>query len=114
MKAKAKTTAEQTTARELPKTFQGARVMRGLGMKSNELDALTEKRALEGFDATREMWIVIADSALKDLEGTTEIKGFSDKDIAIRFAQARAHGNVDHRVLRVTDQVLVIGTLNDL
>ena len=47
-------------------------------------------------------------------QGAADIKGFSDKNTAIRFAQARAHGNVDHRVLRVPDQVLVVGTLNDL
>jgi hypothetical protein len=102
------------TAKGLPKMFRGARVMRGLGMKSDELDTLTEKSALDGFDATREMWLIVEDGALKDLDGATEIKGFSDKSAAIRFAQARAHGNIDHRVLRVTDQVLVVGTLNNL
>jgi hypothetical protein len=85
-----------------------------MGMKADELDTLTEKSALDDFDATREMWIIVEDGALKDLDGCTEIKGFSDRDAAIRFAQARANGNIDHRVLRVTDQVLVVGTLNDL
>jgi hypothetical protein len=88
--------------------------VRGLGMKSDELDTFTEKKAMDGFDAKREMWIVVEDRALDDLDNTVEIKGFSDKDNAIRFAQARANGNVDHRVLRVTDQVLVVGTMNEL
>ena len=100
--------------KSLPKTFRGAEVVRGLGMKSDELDTFTEKKAMDGFDAKREMWIVVEDWALDDLDNTVEIKGFSDKDNAIRFAQARANGNVDHRVLRVTDQVLVVGTMNEL
>ena len=31
-----------------------------------------------------------------------------------RFAQAMSHGNVDHRVLRVVAQTLVVATENDL
>jgi hypothetical protein len=49
-----KVKAKKTTAKELPKTFRGARGMRGLGMKSNARAPLTEKSALDGFDATRE------------------------------------------------------------
>lgn len=98
----------------LPKTWRGAEVVRGSGMKSDDLDTFLEKKALDGFDAKRAMWIVVEDGALDDLDDSVEIKGFADKDDAIRFAQARANGNVDHRVLRVTDQVLVVGTMNDL
>lgn len=111
MKAKTKTTK---TMKTLPNIFRGAAVWRGLGMKSNKLDTFIEKKAMDNFDATRAMWIVVADGSLKDLAAPAEIKGFADRNDAIRFAQARANGNIDHRVLRVTDQVLVVGTLNDL
>lgn len=111
MKAK-KTTKK--TAKALPKTFQGAKVVRGLGMKSDELDTFTEEKALDGFNATGAMWIVVADGVLEDHGSASEVTGFLDKNAAIRFAQARANGNIDHRVLRVTDQVLVVGTQNDL
>ena len=103
-----------TKKKALPKTFRGAKVVRGLGMKSDELDTLIEEKAMDSFDATREMWVVVEDRTLEDLDGLAEVKGFADKEAAIRFAKARAKGNVDHRVLRVTDQVLVVGTLNDL
>lgn len=112
MKAKAK--AKETKMKPLPKIWRGAEVVRGQGMKSDDLDTFLEEKALDGFDAKRGMWIVVEDRALEDLDDSAEIKGFLDKDDAIRFAQARSNGNVDHRVLRVTDQVLVVGTMNDL
>lgn len=100
--------------KKLPKTFQGAEVVRGLGMKSKQLDNLVDKKALDAFEAKRPMWIVVEDKALEDPDGSVQIKGFRDKDDAIRFACACANGNVDHRVLQVTDQVLVVATLNEL
>lgn len=105
---------QEKKAKPLPKTFRGADVVRGLGMKSEDLDLFTERKALDVFDATREMWIVIEDGALEDIDDSVEVKGFANKDDAVRFAQARANGNVDHRVLRVTDQVLVVATMNEL
>ena len=116
MKAKTKGVKAKAAkaAKPLPKTWRGAEVVRGRGMDSDELDTFLDKKAMDGFDAKREMWIVVEDKALEDLDDSVEIKGFSDKDDAIRFAQARANGNVDHRVLKVTDQVLVVGTMNDL
>ena len=100
--------------KDLPKTFRGAEVVRGEGMNSDKLDTFVERKAMDGFDATKDMWIVIEDKALEDVDDSVEVKGFSNKAEAIRFAQARAHGNVDHRVLRVTEQVLVIATMNEL
>lgn len=100
--------------KKLPKKFQGAEVVRGLGMNSDKLDNFVDKKALDVFDATRAMWIVVEDKVLEDPYGSTRIKGFIDKDDAIRYARALANGNVDHRVLRVTDQVLVVATDNDL
>jgi hypothetical protein len=100
--------------KSLPKTFRGAKVVSGKSMKADALDTLIEKKALDGFYPTRELWIVIEDRALEDTEGTSEIKGFSDSKAAIRVAQALSNGNIDHRVLRVTDQVLVVGTMNTL
>lgn len=100
--------------KKLPKKFQGAEVVRGLGMNHDKLHVFLESHALDQFDAMREMWLVIEDKALGDLDGSVEVKGFDNKEDAVRFARARSNGNVDHRVLRVTDQVLVIATDNDL
>ena len=99
---------------QLPKKFQGAEVVRGEGMNIKELDRFLERRAMDGFDATADMWIVIENNALEDIDDSVEVKGFDNKAEAVRFAQARSKGNVDHRVLRVTEQVLVVATDNDL
>ncbi len=98
----------------LPKKFRGAAVVRGLGMNYKEFDRFTAKKAMDSFDATREMWVVVENNALEDLDDHVEVKGFATKDDAVRYAQARANGNVDQRVLRVTDQVLVVATRNEL
>jgi len=100
--------------KRLPKMFRSAEIVRGLGMKAALLDALVEKKALYQFDATCAMWIVVEDKALEDLDGSQRVKGFTTKADAVRYARACANGNVDHRVLRVTDQVLVVATLNEL
>ena len=106
--------APKKPTKPLPNTFRGATVVRGAGMNSDQLDAFTERRAMDGFDATGDMWAVVEDKALEDLDASVELKGFDNKDDAVRFAQARANGNVDHRVLRITEQVLVVATWNDL
>jgi hypothetical protein len=100
--------------KKLPKKFQGAAVVRGLGMKSADLDKFTERKALDQFDATRNMWIVVENGALEDPDASTQIKGFSSEEDAVCYARAMASGNVDHRVLRVTAQTLVVATDNDL
>jgi hypothetical protein len=100
--------------KKLPKTYQGAEVARGLGMNFDALDTFIDKKAMDNFDATREMWIVVEDKALEDIDSSVEIKGFASKANAVRFARARSKGNVDHRVLRVTEQVLVVATDNEL
>ena len=112
-----KTTAKKpSVSKKLPEKFRGAVVVRGGdgGMSFKKLDAFVERNALEQFDATRDMWIVIEDRALEDLDNSVEVKGFATKDDALVYAQARANGNIDHRVLRVTEQVLVVATMNEL
>jgi Arc/MetJ-type ribon-helix-helix transcriptional regulator len=83
-------------------------------MNSDKLETFIERNALDRFDATRDMWVVIEDSTLEDLDNSVEVKAFSSKADAVRYARARANGNVDHRVLRVTEQVLVVATRNEL
>lgn len=99
--------------KRLPKTYRGAEVVRGLGMNADKLDAFIDRNATDIFDAMGDMWIVVEDRAL-DFDNSVEVKGFASKAEAVRYARARANGNVDHRVLRVTEQVLVVATLNDL
>lgn len=99
--------------KQLPKTFRGAEVVRGLGMDGDELDELVLRKAYDQFDATQETFLVVENGALEDEMGVV-IRCFADRDVALRYARAMACGNVDHRVLRVTDQVLVVATRNEL
>lgn len=99
--------------KRLPKTYRGAEVVRGLGMNGDKLDAFVERNAVDCFDAMSDMWIVVENRAL-DPANDVEVKGFASKAEAIRYARARSNGNVDHRVLRVTEQVLVVATDNEL
>ena len=99
--------------KKLPKTFRGAVVARGLGMKSAQLDTLIEKKALDQFDATKDTYLVVEDKALEDDFGVV-VRCFMSEAEALRYARAMACGNVDHRVLRVIAQTLVVATRNEL
>lgn len=101
-------------SKKLLRRFKGAAVVRGLGMNAAKLDALVEREALDNFDATRDTFIVLPDNMLNDGSGFSEVRCFADERVAIRYARASSNGNVDHRVLRVTQQTLVIGTDNEL
>lgn len=90
----------------LPKTFRGAEVVRGLGMNHEKFDAMITRESLDQFDAMRDTWLVVSNEALQD-SGFSEPRCFQDKEDAVRYAQAMANGNIDHRVLRVTEHVLV-------
>lgn len=114
MRTVKKRLSKRAVTKQLPKTFQGAEVVRGLGIISDDLEKHLDRNALDQFDATRDMWIVVQDSALEDLDDTVEVKGFATKDDALVFARARSNGNIDHRILRVTEQVLVVATRNSL
>ncbi len=96
---------------KLSKKWRGAEVVRGLSMHYEKLDALVETHALVEWDATRPLYVVVADLCLDD---HSDVRAFIDRDKALRYARACANGNVDQRVLRVTEQVLVVATDNDL
>lgn len=98
--------------KKLPKKFQGADVVRGQGMHYKKFDDLVEKKAVDQFDATKEMYLVVTDDALGGSHG--DVRGFADEASALRVARAMSFGNVDHRVLRITRQTLVVATENDL
>lgn len=104
----------QKSTRPLPATFRGAAVIRGEGMNADEFDTFLERRARDAFDADRDNWLVVEDRALHDIDGSTRILVFNDKADAIKCAKGLSNGNVDHRVIKLTDQILVIGTYNDL
>ncbi len=99
--------------KKLPKKFQGAAVIRGLGMKGDKLDDLIEKKALDQFNATKETFLVVENGALEDDMGVV-VRCFADEAVAVRYARAMGSGNVVHRVLRITGQTLVIATRNEL
>jgi hypothetical protein len=98
---------------KLPKMFQGAAVVRGLGMHEDELEALEEK-SLKSFDATQETFLVIEDDSLGDDSGCGTARCFLDREDAIGYARALAAGNVNQRVLRVSGHTLVVATDNKL
>ena len=97
---------------KLPKKLGGADVIRALPMHHAKCDRLVEKKALDQFDAKTDLYLVVNESALEGLYPDT--RAFRDKKDAIRYARALGNGNVDHRVLRVTEQTLVVATENDL
>lgn len=101
---------------KLPKKFRGADVVRGKGMNGKMLDEFVQSNALDQFDALRETYLVIEDGALEDghRDRGVVVRCFRDKDDALSYAQAMAAGNIDHRVLRVTGQTLVVATHNEL
>lgn len=98
---------------KLPKTFGGARVVRGLGMKYDAFEKLRETHSLDSWDATQTTYVVVPDR-IDDGYTHVEVAYFLDEAKAIRYARALSCGNVDHRVLTITDQVLVVATDNDL
>jgi len=100
--------------KKLPETFAGARVVRGLGMRAEAYDALVETHAFAEFSDARgrDVYLVIEDAALDD--GVfMELRLFADYDKALRCARAQASGNMNQRVLKVTEQTLVVGTESD-
>ena len=98
----------------LPATFAGADVLGGKAMDADDLDELLEEHALDEFITAPEgVYLVVDDNALQ-LGRAMQPTLFLDRDKAIRCAQARSNGNVDHRVLKVTEQVLIVGTDNEL
>lgn len=103
---------KKAPVKKLPKTFRGAPVVRGRGMDMEAFEELVETRALDQFDATRETFLVLDDRALAYVSGS-EVRCFSDKNIALRCARALGNGNVDQRVLRVCGQILVVATENE-
>lgn len=102
--------------RPLPRAFAGAAVVDGQGMMSSEIDKLIDKHALNEFYTQKDegVFLVVEDDALQDLDDSVSIKLFLKEDHAIRYAQSQASGNVNQRVLKVTDQTLVVATMNEL
>jgi hypothetical protein len=82
-------------------------------MNSDKLDDLILKESLDHFDAMKETFLVVENSALEDDMGVV-VRCFADEAVAVRYARALANGNVDHRVLRVSGQTLVVATGNEL
>lgn len=97
--------------KKLPKTWRGAAVVRGKGMHYKKYEALVETHALDVFEAERESWLVVRDDLTN---GLGPPKLFASYDRALAFARAESNGNVDHRVLRIDGQTLVVATENEL
>jgi hypothetical protein len=111
MKRSKKPPPRYVSRARLPKKIDGAYVIRALAMDYEKFNAL-KKKAIGQFDATADLYLVVDESALKDSMRNTY--AFREKNDAIRYARAVGNGNVDHRVLRVTEQMLVVATENAL
>lgn len=95
--------------KKLPKTFCGVPVARGRGLSSERFDELEHEKSCDdwpigGFYVVVPTWI----------DRITEMKVFKDKADAVTYAKGLSNGNVDHRVLRCTSELLVIATENEL
>ena len=99
--------------KKLPKTYQGAKVVRGRGMNSDQLDDFVEKKAYAEFLPNAPQWLVIEDRALEDRDGSTQVRVFGSERDALRCAKALANGNIDHRVIKLGRQTFVLGTMNE-
>ena len=110
---KKKRNLPKMVVKKLPKTFQGADVIRGRGMNNKAFESLIKRKAVDQFDATRETFLVLDNRALEH-GGGGEVRCFADRSSAVRYARGLAHGNVDQRVLRVCGQILVVATENEL
>lgn len=97
--------------KKLPKMFRGASVVRGKGMKMSAVEKLTGTHAVGAWSDSVKLFVVVADEMDQFF---SDVKAFTDKAKAIRFAQACSNGNVNHRVLTVTAQTLVVATENEL
>jgi hypothetical protein len=98
--------------RPLPEVHHGATVSRGRSLGQRALDRLVDRAERGWSPADLELYVVVPDVSLAD--ESCEIRAFRKFDDGLRFAQAMSHGNVDHRVLRVVAQTLVVATENDL
>lgn len=94
---------------KLPTSFRGVPVARGRGLDADRFDRLEEERACDGFP-DGEFFVVMPER----LDGLGDPKVFKSRTDAIAYAKALSNGNVDHRVLRASSELLVIGTENDL
>lgn len=99
---------------KLPKVWRGAEVVRGKAMDVDDMDSLLERMAMDEFDASAPMYIVMDDNALNEVEQSSYVRAFRKKSDALKYARGCGHGNVDQRVLTVTAQTLVVATDNDL
>lgn len=96
----------------LPATYRGAKVVRGKGTHHAKMDRIRGRYALVSYQADKTVYLVVDDSGLDS--GLNELKLFDDYAIAEQYAQGLSYGNVDHRVLTITAQTLVVATDNDL
>jgi len=96
--------------KKLPKMFRGMPVIRGKALHYKKHEALEEDESEDEFPMG-DFYVVVANG---DAREHASIRTFKNKKKAVRYAQSCSNGNVDHRVLHVTDNILVIATSNEL
>ena len=96
--------------KRLPKTWQGTPVVRGKGIHHEKVEALEYDKALDSWPGRGEFFIVVDENP----DSISGAKAFSKRAEAVTYARACGNGNVDHRVLRCTSELLVVATGNEL
>lgn len=94
-------------------TYSGWVVMRGLGMVYTRFDKLFEQHARADIDWPRKgqaCFVVVRDRLEDSASDFPQV--FTDRDVAVSVARAHSNGNINHRVLTVTDQLIVRATDN--
>ena len=91
-------------------TYGGYPVHIGKGLKENPMDRLETERSYDEWPSRQAapiIHVVVAEQL--DVGGGQTPRVFKDPADALKYARALSNGNVDHRVLTVTDQIIVRG-----
>lgn len=91
-------------------TYGGYTVHIGKGLKEKPMDRLETERCYDEWPSRQVAPVihVVVKEQLDTGEGETP-RVFKDPADALEYARALSNGNVDHRVLTVTDQIIVRG-----
>lgn len=81
------------------------------GMTSEELDALVEDHSYVHGEWPKGVFYAVVPDAIQGHAGWDGITVFKTRGDAIVYARAMAQGNVDQRVLKVTESTLVLSTV---
>jgi hypothetical protein len=94
----------------MTKTYGGFPLVPGKGMKAGKYDDLVEREARVDWPRKGEPCFIVVPDVIDEPGGLDPLIVFEDKDAALAVAKANSNGNMRHRVLIVTDQIVVAST----